>query len=376
MLRRPRPQLVVLLAVVAVLGSAVLVMARSPSRPAVATTGKTKYLQPAEQAVARSHRWWDSKRGWYLEQLGGGPFATLWGVVHLFEATDAVAIADPTPAHIAAVRAFARGADRYWNGNLQPVPGYSSSRGTRDPHHRTWYDDNGWWGMAYYDAYRATGDRSYLVPMQRALTFLDSGWDPQKGGIWWNTDRTFKAGESLAGATWLAARLYAITRDPTYLAMANKYINWADTDFKGEDGLYDRNEVDPTPMPYVEGPMAVAFVVLCQSTGNQAYCAEGEELADRAAKRFPTLTMGPQYDAMYVLALLELYGLDHNPRWYRIAKAATDRAMVNARTAGGYYMHAWDGRPMSTVHTPRGKLQTHAATASVIAWMAATPPPA
>ncbi|MEA2428381.1 MAG: hypothetical protein QOF37_2009 [Thermoleophilaceae bacterium] len=340
---------------------------------------RADYLRAASAATRRSSAWWDKRRHWYLEQLGGPgkyPLATLWGVVHLFEAKNALAIAAPTPARKAAVRAFARGAERYWNPNLRPVPGYGpypDSRGRRD---RTWYDDNGWWGIAFHDAYRATGDARYLASAKRALMFLDSGWDRRKGGIWWETTHSFKAGESLAGGTLLAALLYQETHSPKYLAIARKYVNWADRDFRGEDGLYDRHEHDDTPMPYVQGPMFNAFAVLCGSTHNLGYCREAEELADRAANRFPKLTMGPQYDAMYIRALLELYRIDHNARWYGIAKAEVDRAMTNAPVPNGLYLRNWDGGPMSAIGGSKpNALQTHAATTSVIAWMAAAQPP-
>lgn len=344
--------------------------AAAPAKP----SPQARYLKLASTGVARSAAWWDGH--WYRERLGNGERpATLWGIVHLFEAKNALAIARPTPGRRAAVRSFARGAERYWNPNLRPVPGYSASPGTLDPHHRTWYDDNGWWGIAFYDAYRATGDTRYLASAKRALLFVDSGWDPRKGGIWWDTTRPFKAGESLAGGTLLAAYLYHETRARLYLRMANKYIRWADADFRGADGLYDRHERDKTPMPYVQGPMAAAFAVLCDSTGDRAYCREGEELADRAAKRFPKLEMGPQYDAMYVRALLELYRYDNNPRWYAIAADAADRADANARSSNGLYQLTWDGRPMSTIGTRAGLLQTHASTTSVLAWMAAAKAP-
>jgi uncharacterized protein YyaL (SSP411 family) len=335
-----------------------------------------KYEGAASKAVKQSNAWWDKGRGWYRQRLSGDDrLATLWGIVHLFEAKNALAIAHPTAGRIAAVRNFARGAERYWNPDLKPVPGYAASPGTRAAHRETWYDDNGWWGIAFYDSYRATGDARYLASAKRALLFVDSGWDRKKGGIWWDTNHSFKAGESLAGGTLTAAYLYRETRAPKYLAMAKKYIRWADADFRGDDGLYDRNEVDPTPMPYVQGPMAVALTVLCQSTGRHAYCDEAEELADLAAKRFPKLTMGPQYDAMYVRAMLELYRFDQNPRWYWLAAAATDNAIANARADNGLFLLTWNGSATSSIGTPAGMLQTHAATASVIAWMTATPPP-
>jgi uncharacterized protein YyaL (SSP411 family) len=345
----------------------------SPVGAATEPSANTTYLKAAADGAARSSAWWDGH--WYRQRLGGARPATLWGIVHLFEAKNALAIAKPTAGRKAAVRTFAHAAERYWNSNLRPVPGYGPLPGERGQRNHTWYDDDGWWGIAFYDAYRATGDPHYLSSAKRALRFVDSGWDSRKGGIWWSNQHEFHAGESLAGGTLLAASLYNETHAPVYLRMAMKYIRWADADFRGDDGLYDRHERDDTPMPYVQGPMANAFILLCHSTGQKRFCDEAEELADRAAKRFPTLTMGPQYDAMYIRALLELYRYDHNPRWYRIADTEAQRAMTNGRAPNGLYLRTWSGDSPRSIGTPVNMLQTHAATTSTLAWMAAAKPP-
>jgi uncharacterized protein YyaL (SSP411 family) len=345
--------------------------AARPAQAARAPAPTQSYLAAASAALARTRAWWDPQRHWYRQRLSGNGLATNWGSVHLFGAIDALAIAAPTPAHRAAVRAFARGAERYWNPDLRPVPGYGPSPDNRGGDHRSWYDDEGWWGIAFYDAFRATGDRRYLASAARALAFLDSGWDPKGGGIYWDTNRTFKASEGLVGGTLLAAYLYQETHKPRYLALAQKYIAWADRSLRGPGGLYSSRPSGGVPMPYVEGPMAAAFAAICKSTGHHSWCTRAEDLATRTARRFPTLTMGPQYDAMYVRALLELYRFDGRRRWYDMAAAATRRAMAGARGATGLYLRTWDGRPIQTIGTDPGKLQTHAATTSVIAWMAA-----
>jgi hypothetical protein len=371
------PRRIAALAVVAALAVAAVSLAHQRAahteRSRVQTRGS--YLKAASAGIARSSVWWESAHHWYRQRLGAPGLATNWGIVHLFDATSALAIADPTPAHRAAVRRFAGGAERYWNPDLRPVPGYGPSVDNRGSRHRSWYDDEGWWGIAFYDAFRATGDRSYLASASRALAFLDSGWDPVGGGIYWDTRRTFKAGESIAGATLLAAYLYDATRSPNYLDLFHKYAAWSDSQFRSADGLYFKRDSDPTPMPYVEGPMALAFELVCRSTGDSGWCARAETLADRTVKRFPVLTMGPQYDAIYVRALLELYRLDGNRRWYDVAAAASDRALMNARAADGLYLRTWSGTPISSIGTDPGKLQTHAATTSVAAWMAAVRPP-
>jgi hypothetical protein len=127
-------------------------------------------------------------------------------------------------------------------------------------------------------------------------------------------------------------------------------------------------------MPYVEGPMAEAFLRLCHATGRQAYCRKGEHLLNVTVARFPTLTMGPQFDSIYVRSLLEAYRMDHDERWYRIAAAVGAEAQAHAARHDGLYLRTWNGRPVGVIGTPADKLQTHAATTSVFAWLAAAKP--
>ena len=351
-------------------------VAQAPAQAKAKLTRSTKYLGAAVAAYDRSSAWWNPRRGWYRQFLpgDGAGVATMWGIVHLFGATNAIALADPTPGHIAAAKAFANAAERYWNPQLRPVPAYSPSPGSTGANHRTWYDDEAWWGVAFDDAYRATGDRRYLTSAERSLAFVDSGWDPQKGGIYWDNRRTFKSSESLAGGTLTAAALYQQTHDPRYLRIANKYIAWANTTIKAKDGLYGGRSTPAGPMAYVEGPMAEALLRLCKATGTKSYCAAGERLMSATAARFPVLDQGPQYDAIYLRSVVEIYRLDHNPRWYHLAAAAANQAMAHAADAQGRYLKMWDGRPMTAIGTPAGKLQTHAATTSVLAWLAAATP--
>src|SRR5207249_487617 len=83
----------------------------------------------------------------------------------LFESLDALAIADHSRAHRAAVRKFAAGAEKYYN---RAMHGYGPYKGDRS-RETVWFDDNGWWGIAFVDAWRATGNRRYLKDADRVL---------------------------------------------------------------------------------------------------------------------------------------------------------------------------------------------------------------
>jgi hypothetical protein len=225
--RRSSTTAVITLLALALVGAAVL-----PSSASGLSRSQKRYLAAGNKGVKQTHKWWNQGRHWYASVLGGPNTASLWGIVPLFQALNGLQIAQPSRRHRSQLNRFARGAERYLNPNLRPVPGFGPKPGQREPGKTTWFDDNGWWGLAFLDAYRATGNPRYVHDAQIAQRFISvSGWDAtpwRPGGIWWNTNRSFYAGESLAGGTLLSARLYALTHEQVYLDDALKFIAWGD----------------------------------------------------------------------------------------------------------------------------------------------------
>ncbi len=326
-----------------------LVLSAGNSYAGSLTGIQTRYLGLAEAGVAKIHRdWWNARDGKFDAELHNeGKVATLWDVVPLFEALDGIAKADPTNRHKENVIGIANYAETYLNRSLSPVAGFGPEPDQHGAEHTTWFDDNGWWGLAFLDAYEATGRRRYIGDAETAFRFIArSGWDYESGspgGLWWDTQHTFFAGETLAGGTELAARLYALTKKSRFLTEAQKFIAWGNVWlWNSEDGLYARLRTpqgelstggvppesavmangppvseavgsrtepsgdvlpseatasslpsfDPTPLPYVQGPMIIANQTLCEVTDVHGYCSRAEMLARDAARRFPELRMG------------------------------------------------------------------------------------
>jgi hypothetical protein len=350
--------------------------------PATLAIQRAQYLSLAELGLRQARRhWWNARLGWYDElkrTSAERPLVSLWGAVPLFQAFNGVAIADPTPANLRAAHAFAVGAERYLNRTLRPVAGFASYPDLRSPE-RAWFDDNGWWGLNFLDAFRATGDPRFVLDAQRAFRFIAvSGWDQRSGGLWWDTAHTKKAGESLASATLLAALLYQHTGSAYYAAQARKFIAWGNANFWNATAqLYRRTETSSTPMPYVQAPMIVASAVLCQVDGAPDDCQRASALA-RAFKAWfpPEADMGPQFDAVYLRWLLEAYTLGRDPQLYAIANYNAQRALQNGRLASGLFQRAWDGGPITDHDATPGMLRIQGAGISVLAWLAAAPPPA
>jgi Glycosyl hydrolase family 76 len=394
---------------------------------------QTRYLRAAKKGVKQTHRWWNRGRHWYSSTLGGNQSASLWGVVPVFEALNGLQLAQPSARHRHQLSRFAWGAQRYLNPNLQPVPGFGPRQGQHNPGKTTWFDDNGWWGLAFLDAYRATGNARWLTDALIAQNFISvSGWDTtpgRPGGIWWNTNHSFYAGESLAGGTLLSARLYAITHDTHYLDDAIKFIDWADVwltdpttglyarlrkpktymkggadgstatpaaaDLKalnanpdeaakleaagtpvprpGEAGSAFNNypAFAPSPMPYVNGPMILAHRIICDETGKKAYCQRADQLAATTLQVYRRFWMGPQFDFWYSRTMLEFAKLDNNGDWYGIVQRNARRALHRAHDKHGLYLRTWYGKKASHANAPKGSLQLHSANAALFAWMAA-----
>jgi len=354
-----------------------------PAGGPAATAAQQRYLSLAKQGTAAAEAYWsDRRRGWYDARLNDHdryPLATIWDIVPMFESLDAIAIAQPLPANRAAVARFAAGAERYLNRGLRPVPGYSPYPGDREANTETWFDDNGWWGLAFVNAFRATGTRRYLADAERALRYIAArGWDPRGGGIWWNTTHPYKAGEALASATLLATLLYQQTGSSFALGQAHAYLQWANSaGFSDADGLYAGSNIDATPIDYIEAPLIYAQALLCRLTGSSPECERAEQLKATALTRFGyLLDFSPQYDAIYLQWMLALYGLDHDPTLYLLAADNARDAQTRAAGARGLYLLSWNGETLPPQYAMAGMLQTQAATTSLFAWLAAYPPPA
>lgn len=221
----------------------------TPGRAGVLS--RKQYLALAEQGVAKTSLWWDGKLQWYrayLDDHQKRPLLSLWDSISMFELLDEVAIAQPTAGNRTAVKSFAAYYQNYWNPDLEPTPAYEPYPGERSKNQHTWYDDNGWLGLAFLDADAATGTSHYLPDAERAMAFIeDGGWDVEHGGgMWWDTQHTWLSGEALGADTDLAARLYQVTRKTEYRRLADTWIAWANKHLRTRTGVY----IPTSSIPY------------------------------------------------------------------------------------------------------------------------------
>jgi predicted alpha-1,6-mannanase (GH76 family) len=93
-----------------------------------------------------------------------------------------------------------------------------------------YYDDEGWWGLAWITAYDLTHTQQYLDMAASIFTDMSGGWDSTcGGGIWWSKDKTYK--NAIANELFLSVAAHLANRVAPreragYVAWANKEWAW------------------------------------------------------------------------------------------------------------------------------------------------------
>ena len=128
---------------------------------------------------------------------------------------------------------------------------FSAAQKTSPGFLNNFYDDEGWWALAWIDAYDITHEQRYLGMANSIFSDMKTGWDDTcSGGIWWSKDRTYKnaiANELFFSvAAHLAARNSDEEKKAEYLDWAQREWNWfvhsgmINADRQINDGLDDQ----------------------------------------------------------------------------------------------------------------------------------------
>lgn len=89
------------------------------------------------------------------------------------------------------------------------------------------YDDEGWWALAWIDAYKLTGTKKYLDMAEVIFADMTTGWSEEcGGGIFWKKPKQYKNAIANNLFTLTAARLYKTTKKAEYLDWTTKNIEW------------------------------------------------------------------------------------------------------------------------------------------------------
>jgi hypothetical protein len=336
------------------------------------------YQRLAEAGVTQAAHW--SHEGWYCEYLrctdGPYPLVTIWGEVPMFETVDALETAFPSPAHLALVDRFARANERYWD---RALGGYAPYPGDREGNVRAFFDDNGWEGLAFLNAYTATQDRRWLYDAQRAFRFIATrGWDRNGGGMWWNTSHPYHSGPALASDSLLGALLYREDHERWQLEDVKMYVDWANAnDNHDERQLYlEQPNRSESVNDYVQAPLVYAQYLLCRDGEGESYCVQAGRVAATLAEQHVDAygyeyNYGPEYDAIFMQWMMAYGRATGESYWLTLAEVNAAAASTNAANRQGLWLSSWWGGKIADPETHADMLRTMAATTSLFAWVGA-----
>jgi predicted alpha-1,6-mannanase (GH76 family) len=242
-----------------------------------------------------------------------------------------------------------------------------------------YYDDEGWWALAWIRAFDLTGDARYLKMAKTIFVDMTGGWDDHcGGGIWWRKDRRYK--NAIANELFLLVAIRLHQRTPGD-AGPGSYFDWAirewtwfkntgmiNADNLVNDGLNrDCKNNGQTTWTYNQGVILGGLTELYKVTGDVAYLDQATAIADAALKTLscplgvlrescePERCGGadvPQFKGIFIRYLADLYDVTRKPAYSEMLFASAQSVWRNNRNASNQFGLLWTG-PIDSVDAAR-----------------------
>ncbi len=232
-----------------------------------------------------------------------------------------------------------------------------------------YYDDEGWWALAWIDVYDLTHQPQYLAAATHLFSDMTTAWDNTcGGGIWWNSDRQYKnaiANElflSVAGQ--LAARATNGTDRATYLSWAEREWAW----FQGSGMINNQNLINDglvtstcknngqKTWSYNQGVILGGLTQLNALTHDASLLSTADTIANAAIANLTTgngiLTDtcepncgndGVEFKGVFLRNLMALQAVEHNPAYTAFIRTNADSVWNHARGPNYQLGQAWTG---------------------------------
>ena len=233
------------------------------------------------------------------------------------------------------------------------------------------YDDEGWWALAWIDAYDLTGNAKYLQTAESIFDDMTGGWsdDTCGGGLWWKKDHHYK--NAIANELFLDVAAHLANR-ATDSASRAKYLNWATREWgwfehstmitaDGEinDGLDSKCENNHrTVWSYNQGVILAGLAELSQQPGQSGVLSAAERIAGAALEHLTDAygvlhdpcepkcgADGTQFKGIFVRNLAILNKRKPAGQYVRFIQTNADSLLNKAENADGSFGAVWTGPP-------------------------------
>lgn len=241
---------------------------------------------------------------------------------------------------------------------------------TRFPLFRNeFYDDEGWWALAWIDIFELRHDARYLQMAESIFADMTGGWsDTCGGGIWWKKDKHYK--NAIANELFLsvAAHLARVTSGKDrvrYLEWAQKEWNWfrasgmINDDSLINDGLNASCQNNHgTTWTYNQGVVLDGLATLSRSRRDLSIVKEARALSEAAMTRMTDTEGilhdvcepkcnedGVQFKGILARDLAVLFEGERSPVISHFLERNAVSVWNKARTPEGHFSTVWSGPP-------------------------------
>lgn len=227
-----------------------------------------------------------------------------------------------------------------------------------------YYDDEGWWLLAWVEAYNQTKNKEYLSTAEYIFDDMAKCWDDTcGGGIYWRKPNKYKNAIANNLFNLAAARLYTATRDKKYEQWFLKNSKWfLESGMIKEDGLIYDGTRECTPrgkhFTYNSGVAIAWLTELYLLTGDENTLKKAEHIADAALNYFVTAkgvlkeirepedlgNDGIQFKGIFIRHLSFLYEVSKDEKYKQfILKNADSIIKNNYNAETKYFGSFWSG---------------------------------
>lgn len=233
-----------------------------------------------------------------------------------------------------------------------------------------YYDDEGWWALAWIDAYDLTGQQQYLNAAEHIFANMTGGWDDTcGGGIWWSKKRTYK--NAIANELFLSVAAHLSNRAQT-AQQRERYAAWAKRGWRWfrHSGMIGRNHLindgltamcennHETTWTYNQGVILGGLAELAQHDGNRAPLRKANQIANAAIDHLTDANDilhdpcepncgadGSQFKGIFVRNLAALYRSSPKTKYRRFILTNAESILRHDQTSGHALGLDWSGPP-------------------------------
>ena len=236
-----------------------------------------------------------------------------------------------------------------------------------------YYDDEGWWALAWIDVFDLTGDTHYLQAARDIFQDMQGGWETATcgGGVWWSKDKRDK--NAIENELFLAVAASLANREPDEL-LRRQALDWAQKEwqwFQGtgmvnsdhlvNDGVDTSDPAHCTnngkaTWTYNQGVILGALVELNRTAPNPALLRIASSIADAAIDHLAdahgilhepndahTGSDVPQFKGIFVRNLMFLNKVAPQARYHSFISANADALWQHDRDASNEFGFWWQG---------------------------------